>query len=41
MFIQDGTESAQVGESGGDCVRMDLALGHFQGSPEAQPHCIH
>ncbi|XP_016142231.1 uncharacterized protein [Sinocyclocheilus grahami] len=37
----DSTESAQVGEGGGEGIRKDLELGHFQGSPEAQPHYMH
>ena len=41
LFIQDSTESTQVGESGGDGIRKDLGLGLFQGSPEAQPHYMH
>ena len=40
-LVQDHTESAQVGERGGDGIRKDLELGHFQGSPEAEPHYLH
>ncbi len=41
LYIQDSTESAQVCERGGDGIRKDLELGHFQGSPKAQPRYMH
>ncbi len=37
----ESTESAQVCERGGHGIRKDLELGHFQGSPKAQPRYMH